>query len=73
MNNIFVKIWVHHTEVEPMIDFLLDRVENAPQYCINHIDIPESITGGWVELSIDSNRYLKLRQSLDQLDFLSDI
>lgn len=65
MNNTFVKIWVHNMEVDRMVDFLLDRIEGAPHYFTNNSNIPESITGGWIELSITFERYLKLRQCTD--------
>jgi len=73
MNNIFVKIWVHNREVDLMVDFLLDRTKEVPHYFISISDVPTSITGGWVELSIPFTEYLKLRQSHDHLDFLSEL
>ena len=73
MNNIFVKIWVHNREVDLMVDFLLDRTKDIPHYFISVSDVPISITGGWVELSISFTKYLKLRQEHDHLDFLSDL
>lgn len=65
MNNTFVKIWVHNMEVDHMVDFLLGRLEKAPHYFIDNNNIPGSITGGWIELSITFERYLKLRQNTD--------
>jgi hypothetical protein len=69
MNNIFVKIWVHNMEVDLMVDFLLDRVNDAPHY-FTHGNVPDSITGGWIELSITYENYLKLRQN-GELDCIS--
>jgi hypothetical protein len=71
MNNTFVKIWVHNMEVDRMVDFLLERIEDAPTYFISETYLPESITGGWIELSITFKRYLKLRQTRDYTDFIS--
>lgn len=71
MNNTFVKIWVHNMEVDQMVDFLLERTKNAPTYFISEIYLPESITGGWIELSITFERYLRLRQTKDHTDFIS--
>ena len=71
MNNIFVKIWVHNMEVDRMVDFLLERIKDAPTYFISETYLPESITGGWIELSITFERYLKLRQTRDYTDFIS--
>jgi hypothetical protein len=45
----------------------------VPHYFISISDVPQSITGGWVELSIPFTEYLKLRQSHEHLDFLSDL
>lgn len=73
MNNTFVKIWVHNMEVDHMVDFLLGRVEKAPHYFTSNDSIPASITGGWIELSITFERYLKLRQSHEHLDSLDKI
>jgi hypothetical protein len=73
MNSIFAKIWVHNMEVDLMVDFLLGRTEKSPHYFISIFDMPPSITGGWVELSIPYNQYLKLRQSHNNLDFLTDL
>lgn len=71
MENIFVKIWVHNMEVDKMVDFLLHRIEEIPHYFISDKDIPDSITGGWVELSITFEKYLRLRQHKDHVDFMS--
>lgn len=71
MNNTFVKIWVHNMEVDQMVDFLLERIKNAPTYFICETYLPESITGGWIELSITFERYLRLRQMKDHTDFIS--
>jgi hypothetical protein len=68
MNNTFVKIWVHNRESDLMMDFLLDRVAEPPHYIIDHGEVPKSITGGWIEMNITYDRYLKLRQSHDHLD-----
>jgi hypothetical protein len=73
MNNILIKIWVHNREVDLMVDFLLDRTKEVPYYFISISDVPQSITGGWVELNIPYPQYLKLRQSHDHSDFLTDI
>jgi hypothetical protein len=58
-------------EVDRMVDFLLERIEDAPTYFICETYLPESITGGWIELSITFKRYLKLRQTRDYTDFIS--
>lgn len=71
MNNTFVKIWVHNMEVDRMIDFLLERINDSPSYFISPTHLPESITGGWIELSITFERYLRLRQIKDHTDFIS--
>lgn len=73
MNNTFVKIWVHNMEVDCMVDFLLDRIEKAPHYYTDIFNVPDSITGGWIELSITFERYLKLRQSTDTSCILNQI
>lgn len=49
-------------EVDNMVDFLMGRIEKSPHYFTDNSNIPESITGGWLELSITFERYLKLRQ-----------
>jgi hypothetical protein len=71
MNNTFVKIWVHNMEVDRMVDFLLGRIEDAPTYFICETYLPESITGGWIELSITFERYLRLRQVRIYTDLIS--
>jgi hypothetical protein len=68
MNDTFVKIWVHNRESDLMMDFLLDRVSEPPHYIIDHAEVPKSITGGWIEMAITYDRYLKLRQSHDHVD-----
>jgi hypothetical protein len=68
MNNTFIKIWVHNRESDLMMDFLLDRVNEPPHYIIDYKEVPNSITGGWIEMSITYERYLKLRQSHDHVD-----
>jgi hypothetical protein len=56
-------------EVDLMVDFLLDRVNDAPHYFTDG-NVPDSITGGWIELSITYSNYLKLRQT-GELDCIS--
>jgi hypothetical protein len=51
-----------------MMDFLLERVSTPPNYIIDHHEVPKSITGGWIEMSISYDRYLILRQSHDHVD-----
>ena len=68
MNDTFVKIWVHNRESDLMMDFLLDRVATPPNYIIDAREVPKSITGGWIEMSISYDRYLKLRQFHDHVD-----
>jgi|TARA_B110000879_G_scaffold191967_1_gene257606 hypothetical protein len=72
-SNIFAKIWVHNMEVDRMIDFLNNKVDSAPKYYISQIDVPESITGGWVELSIPFIKYKKLTTSSSNIDFLTNL
>lgn len=68
MNNTYVTIWVHNRESDLMMDFLLERVTTPPNYIIDHHEVPKSITGGWIEMSISYDRYLILRQSHDHVD-----
>jgi len=68
MNNTYVKIWVHNRESDLMMDFLLERVDTPPNYIIDHYEVPKSITGGWIEMSVSYDRYLILRQSHDHVD-----
>jgi len=50
-------------EVDCMVDFLLEHIDKAPHHFTSDDSVPESITGGWIELSITFERYLRLRQS----------
>lgn len=68
MNNTYVKIWVHNRESDLMMDFLLERVPSPPNYIIDQHEVPKSITGGWIEMSISYDKYLILRQSHDHID-----
>jgi hypothetical protein len=60
-------------EVDQMVDFLFDRIESSPKYYIDYKEVPESITGGWVELTIPYINYKKLTTESSNSNFLSNL
>lgn len=62
MKCMHIKIYVHHMEIDAMFDFINGRVDTPPEYWINKDDLPVSISGGHLEIMINWETYVNLRQ-----------
>lgn len=60
-------------EVDLMVDFLFNKSVESPMYFISERDVPDSISGGWVEMSIPYFKYKTLTSKRQNLDFMSDV
>ena len=67
-----VRIFVHNMEVDAVFDFINKRTAIMPDYWINEIDVPLSVSGGYVELSVDYQVYSYIR-SMKEHQSLLDI
>lgn len=67
-----VRIFVHNMEVDAVFDFINKRTNIMPNYWINEIDVPLSVSGGYIEISVDYIIYSYIR-SLKEHQSLLDI
>ena len=67
-----VRIFVHNMEVDAVFDFINKRTDIMPNYWINEIDVPLSVSGGYIEISVDYIIYSYIR-SLKEHQSLLDI
>ena len=67
-----VRICVHNMEVDAVFDFINKRTNIMPNYWINEIDVPLSVSGGYIEISVDYIIYSYIR-SLKEHQSLLDI
>tara|TARA_B110001450_G_C17394043_1_gene388890 strand:- start:32 stop:271 length:240 start_codon:yes stop_codon:yes gene_type:complete len=58
-------IWVHHMHIDQMFDFLNKRIENAPDYYLSPGQVPNSITGGYVQVALSFKAYSLLTSIKD--------
>jgi hypothetical protein len=57
-----IKIYVHHMEIDKMFDFINERIDSPPSYWINPKDLPDSITGGFLEVLVPFDTYTNIRE-----------
>jgi len=60
-----IKIYVHHMEIDSMFDFINGRIKTPPEYWINSSDLPDSVTGGFLEVLVTWETYSEIRQVLE--------
>lgn len=65
MKCMHINVWVHHMQVDELFDFLNERIEDAPPYWINEGDLPFSVSGGYLMISLPYNSYSELRSHRD--------
>jgi len=58
-------IWVHHMHIDQMFDFLNKRIEDAPDYYLSPEQVPNSITGGYVQVALSFKAYSLLTSIKD--------
>ena len=52
-------------EIDKMFDFINGRITTPPNYWINPKDLPESISGGFLEVLLQYDTYLRIREVLE--------
>lgn len=50
-------IWVHHMHIDQMFDFLNKRIKEAPDFYLSPETVPNSITGGYVQVALSFEAY----------------
>jgi len=65
MKCMYVNVWVHHMQLDELFDFLNGRVEEVPPYWLNENQLPYSVTGGYVLVSLPYDSYSNLRSHRD--------
>jgi hypothetical protein len=65
MKCMYVNVWVHHMQLDELFDFLNGRVEEVPPYWLNENQLPYSVTGGYVMVSLPYDSYSNLRSHRD--------
>ena len=58
-------VWVHHMHVDLLFDFLNKRVEKAPDYYLSPETVPNSVTGGYVQVALSFEAYSLLTSTKD--------
>ena len=48
-----------------MFDFINGRIKTPPEYWINSSDLPDSVTGGFLEVLVTWETYSEIRQVLE--------
>ena len=56
-----VVIWVHHMQIDELFDFLNGRIDKAPPYWYSQEEVPYSVTGGYIQVTLPYNSYSDLR------------
>jgi len=65
MKCMYVNVWVHHMQLDELFDFLNGRIEEVPPYWLNENQLPYSVTGGYVMVSLPYDSYSNLRSHRD--------
>jgi len=65
MKCMYVNVWVHHMQIDELFDFLNERIDDAPPYWLNEQNLPYSISGGYVVVSLPYDSYTHLRSYRD--------
>lgn len=63
MKCMHVNVWVHHMQIDELFDFLNGRVDAAPPYWLAEADVPFSVSGGYVMVTLPYNSYSDLRSA----------
>lgn len=61
MNCMHITLYVHHMEVDALFDFINERTDKLPEYWINPKDLPETISGGFLEINVNYEVYTRIR------------
>ena len=61
LKNMRMRIYVHNMEVDSMFDFINERTDIMPDYWLNDDSVPFSVSGGYIEVSIDYTTYSHMR------------
>jgi hypothetical protein len=69
MKSMFITIYVHHMDIDPMYDYINGRIKRPPNYWINPKDLPESISGGFLEVNVTYEIYTLIREVKEHSTF----
>ena len=62
MKCMHINIYVHNMQIDEMFDFITGRIDMPPAYWTSHEDIPHSISGGYLQVSVSYDTYCKIRE-----------
>ena len=65
MTCMHINIWVNHMHIDPLFDFLNGRIKDAPNWYLSESKCPQSITGGYVEVTLSFEAYSMLSSHKD--------
>lgn len=57
-----ILIYVHHMDIDAMFDYINGRIKKPPHYWINPKDLPESISGGFLQINVNYDVYTLIRE-----------
>ena len=62
MNCMSITLYVHHMEIDSLFDFINGRTDNLPGYWVDPEDLPETISGGFLEINVNYEVYTRIRE-----------
>lgn len=71
LKNMGINIYVHHMDVDELFDYINGRIKEPPHYFINPRDLPGSISGGYLEITVDYQSYTLIREVKEHSTFAS--
>ena len=71
MKSMFITVYVHHMDVDMMYDYINGRIQNPPNYWIDYKELPEILSGGFLEIHITYEIYSLIREVKEHSSFLS--
>lgn len=64
-----ISIYVHHMDIDAMFDYINGRIVQPPLYWINPKDLPDSVSGGYLEVTLDYYTYALIREVKEHSTF----
>jgi hypothetical protein len=61
LKDLNVRLYVHNMEVDYLYDFINERTDYMPDYWLNEVNVPFSVSGGYVEVCVNYITYSYIR------------
>jgi hypothetical protein len=57
-------------DVDAMFDFINERISTPPNYWIDYKELPDLLSGGFIQLSVCYHLYSRIREVKEHSSFL---